>query len=502
MARSKVFALVLVLVFLTASSTILAIPVSGASIVENTWETKATMSQARAGLGVAEANGKIYAIGGTTASGQYPPDGSAGGFVGTNEEYDPATDTWNTKASMPTPRDYFAIAACQNKIYCIGGAIGFTVDERSGFYSYVTSGVTEVYDAVTNTWVTKKSMPFNGMKICANVVNDVIYVMQGTYVYAYDPINDSWTNKNRMPATPYQGSGSPPVSAVVNNKIIVTGEFQNGYSHSEQKVLIYDTETDSWSEGNSGPTIIINGAAGATTGMKALKRVYVLGLAYGQFPIVPPTNQVYNLDTNTWSIAAAMPKMRMDFGVAVLNDVLYAIGGYYLDDTMHSIVTPNSVNEQYTPIGYGTPDPSYLPPIESNPPVITVCSPVNETYNASSFSLVFTVNKPSNWAGYSLDDKENITVTGNFTLADLPNGLHTLTVYANDTLGNMGVSETLNFTIVVPEQEPEPFPTVPVAAIAVVAVIVAASLLVYNKKHKRGLVKKSELKKWSLVKKP
>ena len=25
-------------------------------------------------------------------------------FVGTNEEYDPATDTWTFKKSMPTPR--------------------------------------------------------------------------------------------------------------------------------------------------------------------------------------------------------------------------------------------------------------------------------------------------------------------------------------------------------------------------------------------------------------
>ena len=100
--------------------------------------------------------------------------------------------------------------------------------------------------------------------------------------------------------------------------------------------------------------------------------------------------------------------------------------------------------------------------------------------------MVFTVNKPSNWAGYSLDDKENITVTGNFTLTDLPNGLHNVTVYANDTLGKMGVSETLNFTIVVPEQEPEPFPAVSVAAVsaAVATVVVVGGLLVYFQKRK------------------
>ena len=50
----------------------------------------------------------------------------------------------------------------------------------------------------------------------------------------------------------------------------------------------------------------------------------------------------------------------------------------------------------------------------------------------------------------------------------------------------MGVSETLNFTIVVPEQEPEPFPAVSVAAVsaAVATVVVVGGLLVYFQKRK------------------
>jgi hypothetical protein len=64
--------------------------------------------------------------------------------------------------------------------------------------------------------------------------------------------------------------------------------------------------------------------------------------------------------------------------------------------------------------------------------------------------------------------------------------LHNITVYAQDTFGNIGSSQTIRFTIAKPE--PESFPVVPVAAIAVVAVIVAG-LLVYHKKHKHTLVK-------------
>jgi len=58
----------------------------------------------------AAVNGKIYAIGGL-----------GGSYLSTNEEYDPSTDSWTTKASMPTARFYLAAAAVNGKIYAIGG---------------------------------------------------------------------------------------------------------------------------------------------------------------------------------------------------------------------------------------------------------------------------------------------------------------------------------------------------------------------------------------------
>ena len=67
----------------------------------------------------------------------------------------------------------------------------------------------------------------------------------------------------------------------------------------------------------------------------------------------------------------------------------------------------------------------------------------------------------------------------------MTNGFHSITVYANDTFGDMGASETITFTIAIPE--PTPFPTAPVAAVsgASAVVVVGAGLLVYFKKRKR-----------------
>jgi N-acetylneuraminic acid mutarotase len=453
MSMSKSVVPLLVLVFLTASCIMVANPVlSSAVVIEDSWAPKAPLHQGRAGLGVVAVNGKIYAIGGTTSS---TSSAFAGGFVGTNEKYDIETDTWTYRASMPTPRAYFAVAAYQNKIYCIGGAVGINVDEI-GFYSYNTSGINEVYDTVTNAWETKTTMPYAELGLQANVVNGKIYVVGGAFTYVYDIEKDAWAIKKQVPA-------SHPWSVVVDNRLVVTGEFSTGLGSSEQKILIYDVETDNWNEGASSPTAVVEGAAGATTGARVPQRVYVLGLAVNQHP-TPSTNQVYDPKTDSWATATPMPTNRTYFGVAVINDTLYAIGGH-----LYPSGEITGVNERYYPIGYGV------------PPEIKIASPENKTYNSSSVSLVFTMNKPSNWTGYSLNGQDNVTIAGNTTLSELPNGTHNLTVYATDEFGGTGTSETVYFNVDVPE----PFPTAPVAAGAVTLTVVGVGLLVYFKKRRR-----------------
>ena len=55
--------------------------------------------------------------------------------------------------------------------------------------------------------------------------------------------------------------------------------------------------------------------------------------------------------------------------------------------------------------------------------------------------------KTTNWTSYSLDGQQNITFSGNTNLTDISNGLHNITVYAQDTFGNIGSSQTTSFTV-------------------------------------------------------
>jgi parallel beta-helix repeat protein len=121
------------------------------------------------------------------------------------------------------------------------------------------------------------------------------------------------------------------------------------------------------------------------------------------------------------------------------------------------------------------------------PPKIATLSPVNQEFNESSVPLLFTVDKQVNWMGYSLDGQDNVTVTGNSTISELTNGLHNVTVYARDTFGNEGASETIAFTV----SAPEAFPTAPVlAASAATLAIACIAILVYFKKRRATNLKR------------
>jgi len=82
---------------------------------------------------------------------------------------------------------------------------------------------------------------------------------------------------------------------------------------------------------------------------------------------------------------------------------------------------------------------------------------------------------------YSLDAQEQVPITENITLYNLSEGLHNITVYAEDKFEIMGVSETIHFNI----DLPEPFPTTLIVTVSAVSVaVVVVGLVVYFRKLK------------------
>ena len=103
------------------------------------------------------------------------------------------------------------------------------------------------------------------------------------------------------------------------------------------------------------------------------------------------------------------------------------------------------------------------------PPVILNLSIQNKTYKTNSLPLEFVSSEPTAWTGYTLDYSPNISIQGNTTLSNLSDGSHSLIVYANDTVGNVGWTNTVFFTVDTstpsPSPSPTPFPTLTVSPI-------------------------------------
>lgn len=83
------------------------------------WTERAPMPTARSGHGLVLLNGRFWAMGGET--GRFENGTLTGTVHGQMESYDPATDTWQSHAPMPTPRHGLGAAALGGRIHVAGG---------------------------------------------------------------------------------------------------------------------------------------------------------------------------------------------------------------------------------------------------------------------------------------------------------------------------------------------------------------------------------------------
>jgi len=160
--------------------------------ITDSWRSRAPMPTPRFGLAAVAVEGKIYAIGGTER-GDSPSNAV--------EEYDPATDIWRSRAPMPTAR--YGLAAAEatlsGKIYAIGG------EYRNGRIQYLRT--VEEYDPVTDSWCSRAPMPTPRYFHAAVAEGSRLYVLGGynsdvgdlAVVEEYDPATDIWASRTPMP---------------------------------------------------------------------------------------------------------------------------------------------------------------------------------------------------------------------------------------------------------------------------------------------------------------
>jgi N-acetylneuraminic acid mutarotase len=201
----------------------------------DSWRALARMPTPRGAGQAVELAGKIYVIGGASSNKPGDPGapialGSSDQLVlGTVEAYDPATDSWQTRASMPTPRNHFLAAAVNGKIYAVDGRIGSCFVTKSAGIDLV-----EAYNPATNLWalVSRDLVPRGD--VVGGVQGGSIYVAGGEgqdfarkytfwLVDAFDPATGGWT---RLP--PMQIARHGFAAAFVGKQLhVIGGGFQS-----------------------------------------------------------------------------------------------------------------------------------------------------------------------------------------------------------------------------------------------------------------------------------
>lgn len=172
----------------------------------------------------------------------------------------------------------------------------------------------------------------------------------------------------------------------------------------------------------------------------------------------------------------------------------------FTTDASASIVNLYSGNQPLVVYGqttYGSNVSTSLVFCVHAPPLIDNVTVENQTYAKIARPMLFHVNEAASWIGMSLDGEGNLTIYGNCTLTGLSEGNHTMTIFCNDTFGNMVKSDTIFFTITLPSATPTPTPTIEptlapspsvpefpawIASPVLVAVAAMAAYLAKNKK--------------------
>jgi N-acetylneuraminic acid mutarotase len=176
----------------------------------DSWKALAPMPTPR-GAGQAVAlGGKIYVLGGANSNKPGAPGAPIGLgspqqiVLGTVEAYDPATDSWQSRAPMPTPRNHFLAAAVGGRIYAVDGRTGSVFVTKSS-----STDLVEAYDPATNMWVLVGRDVVPRGDDSGGVHDGLIYVAGGEgqdfarkYTFwlteAFNPATAAWTELPHM----------------------------------------------------------------------------------------------------------------------------------------------------------------------------------------------------------------------------------------------------------------------------------------------------------------
>ena len=201
------------------------------------------------------------------------------------------------------------------------------------------------------TWTQKADMPTGRYMPGSAVVDGKIYVIGGapfqfggtTVVEEYNPAADTWTRRADMPSA-RQGLVAAAVDGII---YAIGGNCGQPIGNWElSTVEAYDPATDAWTTKADMPTARTMAAIAVVDGI-----IYVIGGVFGetvQDNRVLSAVEAYDPATDTWTAKADMPTARFGFAACVLDGQIYAFGGNTKWDGPEGIVSTVEVYDPAT----------------------------------------------------------------------------------------------------------------------------------------------------------
>ena len=270
------------------------------------WGTRAGLIEPVSELALAEANGKLYLLGGYPASRQ---------TVRTVQVYDIASNGWQLGPQLPQPNNHGMAAGVNGRVYLIGGQT--TADDPS----YVDT-VYEL-DPAGGAWVEKARMPTARSGGVAVVHAGKIYVAGGrpprqSDFAVYDPSANSWEVLPPLPTERNHFTG-----AAISGRIHYVGGRQgNGLSPFMTTAHeVFNPQTKTWT--TAAPMLR---ERSGMNGVMARGCFHVWG---GEGPGgMYPDHDYYDPRTDKWTRLRDMPiPVHGVYGSAFVSDLIWISGG-------------------------------------------------------------------------------------------------------------------------------------------------------------------------------
>jgi N-acetylneuraminic acid mutarotase len=259
--------------------------------------------------------------------------------------------TWSKGENMPTPRAEAAAVAIDDKIYVIGGA-DYSKSLQGNMFDKV-----EIYDTQKNKWISStKPMPLALDHTAAAVYNDKIYVVGGfiegkvptNKLFIYDTIKDEWKE-----GKPLSSPRAALAAQFVNGTLYVVGGMNNSHVPLN-KMEAYNPQSNTWTSKAPMPSArhhlemaVIDGKLFALGGRILGDGVPTANI--GQYASNLNRNEMYDPQTDKWTVKEPMLGKISVFGIAPANGQIYTFGGAHIDGPyLDSVEKYNPLTNKWT----------------------------------------------------------------------------------------------------------------------------------------------------------